>query len=884
MVWRQGALRIYRTLLLAYPAEFRDEYAEEMERLFAERLAAEPPIGPCMAVLADVAIAAPREHLHILAGDLRHSLRVFAKAPGFVCAALLALALGVSASTTIFSLINAVLIRSLPYGDAERLVYMWTPVPRYEQLPRELSPSFADVLAWQALSHSFTGITALLQRTLTLSGGAEPIRVSGALVLGNFFQTLQAVPELGRAIDAGDDRPGQDRVAVIADTLWQSRFNRDSGVLGRSVQLGNRGYRIVGVMPAGFGYPHENDFPFARATLKRTEIWIPAALTPQQQSDRVHSVDAAIGRLRPGVTLQQAQAEMSAIEAHLDPLNPADMRGMQSLLSPFVETAVGPVRPLMRLLAGAVVLVLLIACGNVASLLMARGVGRAHEMGVRTALGAPRARLVRQLLTESLLLSTAGGGLGALMSLAVLKTVARLNPGDIPRFDEVSMDGRVLLFALLISLATGFVFGILPALAASRVNVSESLRQGGGRGIVGGWSGARHALIVTDVALAVVLLAGAGLLIRSYLNVEFEDKGFAPSTLTMRLAVDSRSRTPQQMTVLSQSVISAIAALPGVLAVGGTSQLPLSHAESITLFRVDGYPNRPNQTAAARLSAGDYLQAMQIRLIAGRHLSAADIPAQPSPVPPTVPAQPPPVPAAVLVSESFAKLYFPGGNAIGGRLQCGDPGTKWSTIVGVVADVRHTNLEASPQPTIYSPSWFADSLAIRTALPPEAVISSIRNAVHSVDPAIALADIQTMLQRTTEAASRRRFQTVLLAAFAGIAVFLALVGLYGLLAYAVRQRTREIGVRMALGAGRGAVVGMVVQQGLMLTGAGLAIGLLAAGAIARSIASLLYGVHAFDPVTFIVVPVFMLVAAAIACFVPAWKAARIDPIRALRQQ
>jgi predicted permease len=872
MVWRQGVLKIYRTLLLAYPAEFRGEYAEEMERLFAERLAAEPPIGPCMAALADVAVAAPREHLHILAGDLRHSLRIFAKAPGFVCAALLALALGVSASTTIFSLINAVLIRSLPYGDAERLVYMWTPVPRYESLPRELSPSFADVLAWRAMNHSFTGITALLQRTLTLSGEGEPIRVSGALVLGNFFQTLQAVPELGRAIDPGDDRPGQNQVAVIADALWQSRFNRDPDVLGKTLQLGNRGYRIVGVMPAGFGYPHESDFPFARATLKRTEIWIPAALTPQQRSDRLHSADAAIGRLRPDVTLQQAQAEMLAIETHLDPLNPADMRGMQSLLIPFIETAVGPVRPLMRLLAGAVVLVLLIACGNVASLLMARGVGRAHEMGVRTALGAPRARLVRQLLTESLLLSTAGGGLGALMSLAALKTVTRLNPGNIPRFDEVSIDGRVLLFALLISLGTGFVFGILPALAASRVKVSESLRQGGGRGVVGGWSRARQALIITDVALAVVLLAGAGLLIRSYLNVQFEDKGFAPSTLTMRLAIDAQSRTPQRMAALHRSVISGIAALPGVLAVGGTSQLPLSQAESITLFRVDGYPNRPNQTAAARAIAGDYLQAMQTRLIAGRLLSAADIPAQPSPVP-----------EAVLVSESFARLYFRGGNAIGGRLQCGEPGAKWSTIVGVVADVRHTNLETSPQPTIYSPSWFVDSLAIRTALSPEAMISSIRNAVHSVDPAIALADIQTMQQRTTEAVGPRRFQTVLLAAFAGVAVFLALVGLYGLLSYAVRQRTTEIGVRMALGAGRGAVVGMVVRHGLMLTAAGLAIGLLAAGAIARWTASLRYGVHAFDPVTFVAVPVFMLMAAAIAGFVPAWKAARIDPIKALRQ-
>jgi predicted permease len=471
------------------------------------------------------------------------------------------------------------------------------------------------------------------------------------------------------------------------------------------------------------------------------------------------------------------------------------------------------------------------------------------------------------------MLSAAGGGLGALLSVGLVKALARLNPGDIPRFEETSVDGRVLLFALLISLATGFLFGILPALATSRVKVSGLLRQGGGRGIVGGWSRARHALIVADVTLAVVLLAAAGLLIHSYLNVQGEDKGFAASTLTMRLALDSRSRTPQQLADLSRNMMDRIAALPGVVAVGGTSALPLSHRESVSTFRVDGYPNRPNQTADMRDTSGDYFRAMQIRLIAGRFLSAADIPAQPSAVPP-----------AVVVSESFAKRYFPAGKAIGGRLQSGDPGKLWSTVVGVVADVRHTNLEKTPQPTVYHPSWFADALAIRTALPPEALISSIRNVAHGIDPSLALADIQTMRQRTTEAASRRRFQTVLLTAFAGVAVFLALVGVYGVLSYAVAERTAEIGVRIALGAGRGALVGMVVRHGLMLTGAGLAIGLLAAGAAARWIASLLYGVRAFDPVTFIAVPVFLLAAAAIACFVPAWKAARIDPIGALRQQ
>jgi predicted permease len=873
MVWRPSALKIYRALLLAYPAEFRDEYADEMERLFAERLAHEPPAGLWLEVLADTAMTAPREHFHILAGDLRHSLRLFAKAPAFVSAALLALALGVGAAITIFSLINAVLIRSLPYRDPDRLVYLWTPLPRYESLPRELGPSFADVLAWRTMSHSFTGLTALRQRMWTLADGANPIRVGGALVLGNFFQTLNALPQLGRTLDAEDDRPGQDGVAVIGDSLWRSRFQQDPGVLGRTLEIGKRSYRIVGVMPAAFSYPHETDFPFAVSALKHTEIWIPAALTLKQQSDRMISTDAAIGRLRSGVSLQQVQSEMSAIESRLDPLNLPEMRGMQSLLVPFMETAVGPVRPLMRLLAGAVVLVLLIACGNVTNLLMARAMGRSHEMGVRTALGAGRARLVRQLLTESLLLSTAGGGLGVLLSLAVLKVLARLNPGDIPRFEETSVDGRVLAFALLISVGTGFAFGLVPALASSRVQVSELLRHGSARGIAGGWSRLRYVFIIADVALAVVLLAGAGLLIHSYLNVQDEDKGFAPATLTMKLAVDLQAKTPQHMAALSKGVLDKLAALPGILAAGGTSALPLSHSESQSTFRVEGFANRPNQSVALRDTAGDYFQAMQIRLIAGRFLSSADIPAQPSPVPP-----------AVVVSESFARLYFPGRNAIGGRLQRGEPGKIWSTIAGVVADVHHTSLEKTPQPTIYEPSWDIDSLAIRTALPPEAVISSVRKVVHEIDPATALADIQTMRQRTTEAASRRRFQTVLLAAFAGVAVFLALVGLYGLLSYVVRQRTAEIGIRIALGASRAAVVGMVVRHGLMLTGVGLAFGLLAAGACARWIASLLFGVRVFDPVTFLAVPVLMLLAAAIACFVPAWKAAAIDPIASLRQQ
>jgi putative ABC transport system permease protein len=875
MAWRPNSRSVYRTLLLAYPAEFRDEYGAEMDRMVGERMTGEPEAGLWLTLLGDVLRNAPREHLHILVRDLRHSLRLFAKAPGFTATALLALALGIGAAVTIFSLIDTVLLRSLPFGEAERLAYMWTPLPRYHSLPRELGPSFADVLAWRSASKSFVSITALSQRTMSVNMGGDPILVPGTIVLGNFFETLRAAPLLGRAIDVNDDHPGKDQVAVISYAFWSSRFGYDPGVLGKGLQLGGRSYRIIGVMPPDFVYPHANDFPLASASLKRTDLWIPAGLSARQEANRMMTCDAAIGRLRPGVTLRQAQAEMSAIESGLDPLNLPEMRGTQSLLVPLIETAVGPVRGLMRLLAGAVILVLLIACGNVANLLIARAATREHEMGVRTALGAPRSRLVRQVLTESLFLSLMGGALGALLCLAAVRVLARMNPGDIPRFDEISIDWRVLLFALLISVITGIVFGAFPALASARANIVDLLREGGGRGIAGASARVRYGLVVADVALAVVLLRGAGLFIRSYLYVQSEEKGFAPSTLTMSLAADLQSRVPPaRIMAMSRTAVERVAALPGVVSAGATNTLPLSHHESTSTFRVEGYDNRPNQTAGWRQVAGDFFGAMQIPLIAGRYLTPEDIPDQPTPVP-----------RAVVVNETFARVYFHGRSAVGGHVQRGAPGTLWSTIVGVVADVRHSNLETPPTPTLYQPSWSdVSSLAIRTTLPPDAMVSAVRQAVRESGLPFLLADIQTMRERTSKAEARRRFQTVLLAAFAGIAVFLALVGLYGLLSYGVRQRTAEIGVRMALGAQRSQVVGMVLRDGLLLTAAGLLIGLPVAGTVARWSASLLYGIHVLDPVTFIAVPVLMMAAAALACVLPAWKASQVDPVSSLRHQ
>ncbi len=813
-----------------------------------------------------MAVVAPREQLQILAHDLRYGVRSLRNTPGFAFAALFVIALGVAATATVFSLVNAVLIRSLPYQAPERLVYMWTPIPQFKEIFREISPPYADLFDWRKMSHSFTGITALQQR-IVLLGDQNLERAGCALVLGNFFETLNAVPELGRTIDDNDNRPGQQRVAVIGDGIWRTRFGGNSDVLEKTIQIDDLNYRVIGIMPNAFGYPHGSDFPSSQfEIIKRTDVWIPAALNPKQQWDRTSRTDApdaVIGRLRPGVTLKQAQAEMSAIETHLAPLYPAEFRGVQSLLVPFLESAVGPVRPLFRLLACAVVLVMLMVCVNVANLMLSRVAGRLHELGVRTAFGADRARLVRLMLTESLMLSVVGGALGALLSFVVLKIVVKLNPGDIPRFEEASIDTRVLLFGLLISVATGLVSGIFPALSSSFVEVNELLRRGG-RAIAGVSWRARNAMIVAEVAVSVVLLAGAGVLIRSYLVIQLEDKGFALSTLTMSLNVAQHKRTQEQLDSVRREVMDRIRTIPGVLAAGAIDDLPLSRSEDATLIEVQGRANYRAQTASVRQTGGQYFQAMQIPLIAGRFLSDGDVP-----IPPEVP------PRSVVVTKSLAKLYFGHPDAaVGGRLRLQD---RWSTIVGVVGDVRDASLEKAPYPTLYWQCGLADSIVIRTAERPDAIISSIRKVVSAVDRESRLADIQTMHQYVSDAIARRRFQTVALTVFAGVAVSLALVGLYGLLSYAVRQRAPEIGVRMALGASPAAVLRMVVRYGLTLAAAGLAIGLTSAFALTKGMASLLYGVDAADPMTFIAVPAFILAVALAACFVPAWKAARPIP-------
>ncbi len=855
---------VYRALLFVYPAEFRHEYGKEMRHLFAMRLEREPHLRLWLEVLADVALTAPGEHLQILAGDLRHSVRVLRKMPGFTLAALVAIVLGVSATTTVFSLVNAVAIRSLPYGNPQDLVYMWTPIPNVAGLRREVPPHYADIVAWRRMSRSFQDVTGM-ERYIALVDDVNPQRIGAARVLGNFFRTLEASPQLGRAIDGNDDRPGRQMVAVISDDLWRSKFGGDPAVTGKTMRIDRQSYRVIGVMPREFSYPHGSDFPGQPqfASLARTDIWVPAAVTPKQEANYdFEGFDAALGRLRPGVSLSEAQAELSAIQERLEPHQEGRM---QALLVPLIETSIGPVRPLLRLLMGAVCLVLLMACANLAGLLIARVSGRVHEIGVRTALGAERSRLIRLMLTESMMLSMAGGALAVAVSYAVLKLLARLNPGDIPRFEETSLDLRVLLFGVAVSLGSGLISGIFPALSASKAGIVPLLRQGG-RGIAGPSWRARSTLIVPEIALAVVLLAGAGLLIRSYLFVQGEYKGFAPSTLTLSVVLDQQTNTDP----LRRALMDRIRTVPGVDVAGSIDDLPLSTFEDRGFIEVEGDRSEVHQTARVRETGGEYFRAMQIPLVEGRYLNDGDIAA--------LEAQ---WPKAVDVSRSFASRYFPGRSAVGHRLRVNEG--SWATIIGVVGDVLHGSLEETPEPIIYCQNGLADSVAIRTAVRPETIVPAIRRAVSELHAGVAITDVETMDRYVDQAAARRRFQTVVLTSFAGVAVFLALVGFYSLLSYAVMQRTAEIGVRMAMGASPGDVVAMLVRYGLKLTSAGLAIGVLLSLVLARTVAGFVYGIHALDPVTFVAVPALILAVAAVACIVPAWKAARVDPVSALRQ-
>jgi predicted permease len=613
-------------------------------------------------------------------------------------------------------------------------------------------------------------------------------------------------------------------------------------------------------MPPGFLFPHHDEIPFGEDQIQITEVWVPLGLTPKEKSDRGFGDSAVIGRLRQGLSAKQAQAEMSTIMQHLDALHAPGDRGWIALVKPFVDTVVGEVRPQLWLLFGAVDLVLLIACANVANLLMARAAGRAHQTGVRAALGATRFRLIRQAVAESMLLATAGGTLGVILACNGIRILLKLQPGDIPRMEETTIDSHVLLFVLGVSLLTGFVFGLLPALSSTRVDIVALLKTGGNKGTAGTSLRMRRGLIAAEVGLSVVLLIGAGLLIRSYMALGREDPGFAQSTLTTRIWFPDRARL--------RDLLAEISALPGVDAAGYVSNLPLSHTGSVGFIEVEGYPNVNDQAIDTRRVTPGYFDAMRIPLLRGRQLGDRG--------------------EEALVNRAFEKQFFGGRSAVGKRLRgVSTDGSReeWRSIVGVVGDVKDSKIEKPQRPAIYRSIWRSDArdafLAVRSST---VTASVIRTTIARIDPAITVADFQTMNQIVSAAGARRKFQTFLLCAFAAIALLLTLVGVYGLVAYSVKQRTSEIGIRMALGATRLSLLKMVMVEGAFLSMAGLVPGLLAAMAFRKVIAGWLYRVEPADPVTFIGAPVLIFFASLGACLIPAWKATVANPSAALRDE
>jgi predicted permease len=810
--------------------------------------------------------------------DFRFGLRTLSRYRSFTVVTVVTLALGIAGCTAVFSLVNAVLIRSLPYGEPSQLVYIFTPLAQVDLPVGVFGPTNADFSDLKSQNHSFAEMTHFQQAIYNLGVDDRVERIGAAKIDADFFRTLHVVPEIGRAIDASDERPGSEGVVVVSHALWQSMFGGARQILGRTLRLNGKQYQVIGVTSADFGYPHKSDLAHGNGHIEATDVWLPSALTSEQSADREDFGGVAIARLKPGASLEQAQTEMTTIMSRLDALHAEDMRGWSAQVKPFVDTALGPVKPLMRLLLGAVCFVLLIACVNAASLFLTRAADRGHELGVRASLGAPRMRLVRQMFTECLMLSAASGIVGIGLAFFFLRAILKLDPGDIPRMQDARLDISVLAFLVSVTVLTSILFGTLPALSATRINIGDVLKTGGRLGTAANGSWTRKSLVIAQVALVVLLLVGTGLLLRSYANVLGVRTGFSTSAVTVNIKLNPPYNAAPKGRIFFEELLHSIEQVHGVQAAGAVDYLPFSNTEGITSFELEGYPNEKHQIVEKRGITSDYLAAMQIPLVDGQPFMERDDLGHS---------------AVAIVNLAFAKRYFGDASPIQHRVR-GSAEAPWLTIVGVIGDIRNTSIEATPPAQIYTPLWQQDSdeepsvisayLAVRSSLPEDSIVPQIRAAIRNLDPNLAVAEVSTMNDRVSQAVARRRFQTTLLTLFSGIATLLAVVGIYGLLTYSVRRRTAEIGIRMALGSSRIRVAGLILQEGLGLTGAGALIGLTATLLSTKLLSDFLYGVSQIDPLTFLSVPLLLILVALAACLIPSWKASRITPMTALRHE
>ncbi|MBV9924266.1 MAG: ABC transporter permease [Acidobacteria bacterium] len=808
--------------------------------------------------------------------DVRYGLRVLRQRPGFTLVAVLTLALGIGANTAVFSLVSAVLVRPLRYREAERLVTVWEDATAAGFAHD--GPSVGTYADWRAQNKVFEDVAAVAQRVFDLTGaGGEPEKLLGLGVTSNFFPLLGAEPQLGRTLLPEEDRPGAPHVAVLSHGLWQRRFGGERSVVGREVMLDGEPYTVVGVMPADFQFEYPN-----------VGLWIPAAFTQEQLNDHASHYLDVVARLKPGVTVGQAEADLNAIARRIAEAYPADAAGLKAALVPLREHLAGDVRRPLLLLLAAVAFVLLIACANVAGVLLSRAAARRREIAVRAALGASRLRIVRQLMTESALLSAAGGTLGALLAVWTFAFLGRLVPDGLSGMAEPRLDAAVLFFTLFVSLLASVAFGLAPALQASKTDLGDALKQAGGRGAAGAGRVLRGAFVVGEVALALVLLVGAGLVVRTLYNLHEQYAGLEPgSVLTLRTQLaENRYRDPARRMAFYDRVLERVKGLPGVVAAGYTTSVPLMRKGGANGLSIEGKENGPgsNWNANHRQVSPDYFRALGVTLREGRGLEEHDDEGAP--------------PVAV-VNVTAARAFWPGETAVGKRFKVGPPDSPqpWLTVVGVVEDVRQMASDEPVKAEMYVPIgqagvyWKSGNLffvprdlVVRTSVEPKSLAPAVREVVREIDPYQPVSAVRTLEEVLMLDTGQRRVGVILLAAFAGLALLLAALGIYGVLAFFVVQHTPEIGVRMALGARPADMLRMVVGRGMRLALAGVGLGLAAAFALTRLIESQLFGVSATDPLTFAGLALLLAAVALLACLVPARRATKVDPMVALRYE
>jgi len=805
--------------------------------------------------------------------DLRYGARRLVASPAFTAIIVLTLALGIGANTAVFSVVNAVLLRPLPYREPDRLVTVNHFYPSLNSLEAPVSaPGFAD---YRDRTHVFSGVAVQTGWGPNLTGRAEPERLNGARVSALYFSTLGVPAARGRTLLPEEDQPGRNRVVVLSDGLWRRLFAASPSAVGSTMQLNGETYEVVGVMPPGF-----RDF-FGRAT----ELWTPLAFPPERytRNDRTSEFLNLTARLKPGVTVEQAAAELATLATQLKRQYPDSYAPDWTLtVKRLDEVATRRIRPALLVLLGAVGFVLLIGCANVANLLLGRAAARLKEVAIRTALGASRWQVVRQLLTESMLLALAGGVGGLLLAYAGVRALVALNPSNLPHAEDITVDAPVMLFTLGVSLLTGVLFGLVPALQTSNANLRETLSESA-RGSTADKAGrsVRRALVVAEVALALTLLVGASLLIKSVARLQRVEPGFDPGnllTFTLSLPQSKYPSDTQQVAFFDQ-VLPRIATVPGVRAAGATSVLPFGGSWATGSFEVEGLqaaPNQPGPWGDIRAVDPNFFAALRVPLRRGRVFTEQDGPG---------------APRVAVVDDEMVRRYWPNADPIGKRLAFPGPPDRpreWITVVGVVGHTKHEGLDADARVQLYLPYRQAGdnqmAVVVRTAGDPLQAVNAVRAAVRTVDKDQPLAQVRTMDELLEASVGQRRLSMLLLGLFSAIALVLSAVGIYGVMSYTVAQRTREIGVRMALGAARTSVLGLVMRQGVALALVGVAAGVLASLALNRLIASQLYDVRATDPASFIVVVALLTGVATLACLLPALRATRVDPVVALRQE